>query len=101
MIHLLLFAVACAAFAALCLARPRHQRDLLGRSLGDRSTRALGAAGGALLASGFAAAGLTLGWGYGLVEWLGQAGVGAALIVLFLHYRTRLPRKHRPQGDKR
>ncbi|UKK83958.1 DUF3325 domain-containing protein [Sphingopyxis sp. BSN-002] len=87
MIHILLFGLACAGFAMLCLARDRHQRDLLGRKLPAAAPKALRAAGWACLALAFVLAGRGLGWAYGTVEWLGQMSAGALVTVLFL---TRL-----------
>ena len=73
MIHLLLFLLAFAGFAMLCAARDRHQRDLLGRKLPARTAIGLRRTGLFLVLLAYPVAGLALGWGYGAVEWLGQA----------------------------
>lgn len=96
MIHLLLFLLASSAFAMLCLARDRHQRDVLGRKLSSATAKRLRAGATACLLLAFLLAGLKLGWAYGAVEWLGQLSAGALVAVLLL---TRLSgRKSSPRG---
>lgn len=84
MIHFLLFLLAVSGFAMLCLARDRHQRDVLGRTLSAASGRRLRAGAAVCLLSAPLLAGLNLGWAYGAVEWLGQLSAGALATVLLL-----------------
>lgn len=84
MIHLLLFLLAWSGFAMLCIARDRHQRDVLGRTLSVASGRRLRAGAAVCLLSALVIAGLKLGWAYGAVEWLGQLSAGALVTVLLL-----------------
>lgn len=95
MIHIVLFLLAAAGFAMLCLARDRHQRDLLGRKLAAGPTRRLRAGGLFCVALAYLMASLSLGWAYGAIEWLGQLSAGALLTVLFLtrHSARRAPRR--------
>ena len=85
MIHILLFLLALSGYAMLCLARDRHQRDLLGRKLPARTAVSLRRGGLFLLLLAYPVAGLALGWGYGAVEWFGQLSGGALLTVLLLN----------------
>lgn len=92
MIHLLLFVLASSAFLMLCLARDRHQRDVLGRKLSATTAKRLRAGAAACLLLAFLLAGLKLGWGYGTVEWLGQLSAGALVTVFLLaHLSGRKP----------
>jgi hypothetical protein len=95
MIHFLLFLLSSLGFALLCLARDRHQRDLLGRKLARRQAAMLRRGGWGCLLLAYAAAGIALGWGYGTIEWLGQLSAGALLTVLILSGRAehRAPRR--------
>lgn len=87
MIHLLLFLLAAAGFMMLCLARIRHQSDVLGRKLSSIASKGLRAAGWICFALAFVMAGRGFGWAYGAIEWLGQMSAGALVAVLLL---TRL-----------
>ncbi|MGV1682860.1 DUF3325 domain-containing protein [Sphingopyxis sp. NJF-3] len=88
MIHFLLFLLCSLGFALLCLARDRHQRDLLGRKLAPPQAAMLRRGGWGCLLLAYAAAGIALGWGYGTIEWLGQLSAGALLTVLILASRS-------------
>lgn len=98
MIHLLVFAAALAGFACLCVARQRHQFQLVGRELSPGASSALRLGGWLAPAASFALAGSGLGWGYGTVEWLGHLSVAAALIVIWLNRSTA--RRKRRKGER-
>ncbi len=84
MIHLLLFCLAALGFGLLCLARDRHQRDLVGRKLAPGTSQWLRGGGFFCLLLAYAVAGAGLGWGRGTLEWFGQLSGGALLTVLCL-----------------
>lgn len=86
MIHLLLFFLASTGFAMLCLARGRHQRDLVGRTLSGGVSGRIRAAGWAIFLLAFVLAGRGVGWGYGVVEWFGLLSAGALVTVVILTY---------------
>lgn len=88
MIHALLFLLASLGFGMLCLARDRHQRDLVGRKLSAATAVSLRRGGLTCLLLAFPIAGFALGWGYGAVEWLGQLSGGALLSLIFLARRS-------------
>lgn len=90
MIDFVIFALSLAGFALLLLAFPRHQQDWLRRKLAPGAARTLRLSGFALLALAFLAAGLSLGWGYGVVVWLGWLTVAAALVVTAQTNRERI-----------
>lgn len=79
MIHLLLLAAMLAAFAFLCAADPRHQPHLFGARRPERESRRLRAVGWALVMGAVLVACAMLGIGYGLVEALGLASIGAVV----------------------
>jgi hypothetical protein len=93
MIHLFLIAASVLFFALLCAANPRHQADLLGSKLPPYKTPVLRAAACAVAAVAIFGAFWRLGWGYGLVELLGMASIGAVLSVAALTSRTQKPRR--------
>lgn len=84
MIHLLLFLLSALGFGLLCLARDRHQRDLVGRKLATGASKWLRGGGFLCLLLAYAIAGVGLGWARGTLEWLGQLSAGALLIVFYL-----------------
>lgn len=84
MIHLLLFFLVAPGFVLLCLARDRHQRDLVGRKLAPRTSQWLRGGGFLCLLLAYAIAGAGLGWARGTLEWFGQLSAGALLTVLCL-----------------
>lgn len=84
MIHFALFFFASLGFAMLCLARDRHQRDLVGRKLADAAATWLRRGGLFCLFLAYPVAGAAFGWAYGTVEWLGQLSAGASLTLLLL-----------------
>ncbi|QWT19465.1 DUF3325 domain-containing protein [Bacillus sp. NP157] len=79
---LLCLLAALAGFAALSLGMSRHQRDVLGRALPARTTRAVKWSGWVLLALAWAAAIASDGAALGSVYWIG-ALTFAALVVAF------------------
>ena len=79
MIHLLLLAAMLAAFACLCAADPRHQPHLFGSRRSAQQGRRLRLVGWTLVVGATIAACAALGIGYGLVEALGLASIGAVV----------------------
>lgn len=92
MIHLLLLLVAALSFSALMHGLPRHQGPLLHRMLPRQASRRLRIAGWAGIALGTALAVLAVGWGYGLIVWLGACTLGATAAVLHLAFRIQARR---------
>ena len=84
MIHFALFFFASLGFGMLCLARDRHQRDLVGRKLATATATWLRRGGLFCLLLAYPIAGIAFGWAYGTVEWLGQLSAGALLTLLLL-----------------
>lgn len=95
MIHPLVLMFVWLGFASLCLARARHQRDLLGRNLSVAGMTWLRRGGTISLLLALLIAGYGLGWVKGTVEWIGQLSIGALLTMMVLTYRTG--RKSRPE----
>lgn len=79
MIHVALLAAMLAAFACLCAADPRHQPHLFGARRSAQQSRTLRVIGWALVLGATIAACIALGIGYGLVEALGFASIGAVV----------------------
>lgn len=92
-LHLTVFALGTAGFAALALAMERHQQDLWGRELRPRTTQALRAAGWALLLIALWRAVADQGWTLGLVAYSGHtsAAAGLVFVALLLCNRWRAP----------
>jgi hypothetical protein len=84
MTHVLMLLSSVAGFAALALATERQQDELLGGALPVRSSRALRAAGGVLLAACLALAVGQWGWGLGLVAYSGHTSLAAGLVYIGL-----------------
>lgn len=81
MMHVVLFILSLAGFAALFLAMARHQQDWLNSKLARPVSKALRGVGFGLLGLGFFRAGAGFGWAYGTVCWLGWMSLAAGLIV--------------------
>ncbi len=79
MIHLALLLTMLAAFACLCAADPRHQPHLFGARRSAPESRRLRLIGWALITGATIVACAVLGFGYGLVEALGLASIGAVV----------------------
>ena len=88
MTHLLLLFLATLGFALLCLSRARHQRDLIGRKLSERTTDFARWCGVAILALAYLLAGYRFGWAVGTLEWLGLSSIGAVLTMAMLSHRS-------------
>lgn len=81
------FCLAYAAFAALCLAMERHWSDRFGREAHPGRWRMpLQGAGAALLVASLALCLASLGFGIGLVAWLGCLTAAGIALVLTLSY---------------
>lgn len=89
MTHLLPIAIAYAGFIALALATKRHQRDLIGRSLRAVQARTARFTGWLLLALACAIEVVLLGPAMGLIVWLGELSLAAALAVGTINWKTR------------
>ncbi|WCL53970.1 DUF3325 domain-containing protein [Gimibacter soli] len=89
MSHLIGTLLSFAGFVCLCLAMPRHQRDLLGRFLADGRGRALKMAGYGLLMLALLQVSFRLGWAYGAISWLGHMSLAAWILILLVSWRTR------------
>jgi Protein of unknown function (DUF3325) len=79
MIHVALLLAMLAAFACLCAADPRHQPHLFGARRPAPESRRLRMIGWVLIVGATVAACAVLGIGYGLVEALGFASIGAVV----------------------
>lgn len=95
MIAVCAFACSLTAFALLFLAMTRHQQDWLKRSLPNGIGQALRAAGFVLLGMTLAWAMVEAGWSYGLVLWLGQLTLAAAIVTGINAYRQPILAKVR------
>ena len=97
MMHVAVFLLCLAAFAALALAMERHQDDLLGCALPPRAVRWLRLAGWAALALALFIVVQGQGWALGLVSYSGHTSLGAGLVFGALiacgRWTDRLPRR--------
>jgi hypothetical protein len=75
-------------FAALCLAMPRHQSDLIRIKLPKRASRTLRPVGLFVLLAAFACDIAARGLALGAIAWLGHLSIGAALVVASLCIRA-------------
>lgn len=82
----LAFAQAYAGFLALCLAMPRHGREVLQKPLADHAARLVRVGGWTALAASFAASVAHGGWQIGPVLWIALLTIAGALVVLLLSY---------------
>ncbi|NIJ39189.1 hypothetical protein FHR22_003923 [Sphingopyxis panaciterrae] len=89
MIDLALLLLTAAGFACLCASVARHQPALFGRALPKRRARILKRAGWSMLALATMLACINFGSGYGLVEALGFASLGALAAMALLSRATR------------
>lgn len=81
------FLMSVAGFGLLCLSMHRHARQA---GIHDRSAPFLRIAGWGILLISLAADLIAGNWRLMIVEWIGQAGLAAAAIVVILLYRPRL-----------
>lgn len=88
MIHMLAICASILGFGCLCAAMPRHQKDLLGRTLPRQVHRWLRRAGGALLLVALATDMAGIGPAYGAIAWFGHLTIGAAMAVTGLKWKT-------------
>lgn len=87
---MVIFCLAYAAFAALCLAMERHWSDRFGREAQPGRWRVpLQLAGTALLVASLALCLKVHGFGIGLVAWLGSLTAAGIAVVLTLTYWPR------------
>jgi hypothetical protein len=75
---------------ALCLAMPKHYRQVFARSPGNTPVHLFRLGGGLSLSTSLAAAGATNGWSFGPVEWIGMVAVTGLALVFMLPYVPRL-----------
>lgn len=82
-------AAALSGFTALALALPKHQRDVMGKTLPVRRERMLRTGGWILIALSLMLD--MLGWGasLGIVYWFGSATLAALLVALGICYWPR------------
>ena len=80
-VHLILLALAAAAFISLCTAMPRYQAAMIGRKLPERRTAQLRLLGWTLIGLLLAIACFTFGCDRGPILCLGYATLGAAVAV--------------------
>jgi phosphatidylglycerophosphate synthase len=89
MLFLLSFAMAYAAFTALCLSMQRHQRDVFGKALSGRWTIGLRVVGHSLILAAY----LPCMWqtvpSVAVVLWLGIVSAAALLLVAMLALKAR------------
>ena len=84
------FCLAYAGFAALALAMERHFEDLFDRAIGPAHQRPLRIAGWSALGLSLWLSGITYGWSYGLVEWIGMLAIAGLVLIWALTYRPAL-----------
>lgn len=89
MIHLALLLLTGIGFTCLCASVARHQPALFGSALPKRRARMLKSAGWSMLALATILACINFGSGYGLVEALGLASLGALAAMALLSRATR------------
>lgn len=87
MIHILAIGTCVLAFACLCAAMARHQKDFVGRSLDAVASRRLRRTGAAILLVALAMDLAGLGAGYGAVAWCGHLTVAAAGVLAGLNLK--------------
>lgn len=88
MTHLLLLFLATLGFALLCISRARHQRDMIGRKLGEGTANFARWCGLSVLGLAYLLAGYRFGWATGTLEWLGLSSIGAVLTMTMLSHRS-------------
>ena len=84
MIHLSVFLLCVAAFAALAMATDRAQDTVLGRELPPATTRKVRILGWGLLLLALWPIVATWGWGLGLVVYSGHTSAAAGVVFLAL-----------------
>lgn len=75
---------------ALCLAMPKHWRQVLHNEPAPRRRHVLRGVGGTGLAASLGMLVTTDGWSFGPVEWVAQLAVAALFLVLLLPHAPRL-----------
>ncbi len=88
MTHLLHLLLSTVGVGLLCLARERHQGDMVGRKLAAETGRRIRSIGILTLLLAYVLAAGSLGWAYGLLEWLGSLSVSAVLTMALLSARS-------------
>lgn len=81
------FCLAYAGFAALALAMDRHYEDIFNAAIAPTQRVPLRLAGAAALGLSLWLAGVTYGWSYGVVEWIGMLAIAGLLLIWVLTYR--------------
>jgi hypothetical protein len=81
------FLMSIAGFGLLCMSMHRHARQA---GIQDRSARFLRVAGWCALIISLAVGLIAGNWRLMIVEWIGQAGLAAAAVVVILLYRPRI-----------
>ena len=81
------FCLAYAGFAALSLAMDRHYEAVFDRAIPSRHRQPLRIFGWAGLAFSLWAAGLSYGWSYGFVEWIGMLAIAGMLLIWILTFK--------------
>lgn len=84
MIHLMLLMLNSVGLALLCLARERHQRDLIGRRLSAGTAMRVRRCGWLGLLLAYPIATNSLGWARGTLEWMALLSVAAVLVTIVL-----------------
>lgn len=87
MTHLLLLLLTTVGLTLLCLARERHQRDLIGRRLSQGTARRARYGGTLALLVAYSVAAKCLGWAHGTLEWVALLSVAAVLVMMALAVR--------------
>lgn len=90
MMHLLCFGLCLAGFAALALATPRQQREIIGRSLRPGARYALRAAGVCALLSALGVLVAWQGWSLGLVMFSGHTSLAAGVVYCAIIGQARI-----------
>jgi Protein of unknown function (DUF3325) len=75
---------------ALCLAMPKHYRQVFARAPGDTPVRLFRLGGWLSLSISLAASVATNGWSFGPVEWIGMMAFTGLVLVFTLPYVPRL-----------
>jgi hypothetical protein len=84
------FALSYNGLLALCLAMPKHYRQVFARAPGETPVHLFRLGGWLSLSASLAASVATNGWSFGPVEWIGMVAFTGLALVFMLPYLPRL-----------
>lgn len=80
------FLISLAGIGCLCLSMHRHARQV---TIPPRAAQPLRVIGWIMIAASLGVSMLVGNWRFAIIEWIGQSGLAAAIIVAILVYRPR------------